>query len=178
MCHKKCAHAGNNQGRFKFLSLTLNPCFPLYPRFFSGGSGTLQQRRKRRQLTGQSGYLDRDLSEDGTQGSPLTTRVRGSVYDSILPSLTLKNWQSFPTPPVPSIPAPVTSHLISALAMPLMSFPFHPYLMLTLQVHITSCPDHFEGLLARLPSSMSPLPPPHYSSRNCFHHVISLFKTP
>lgn len=178
MCHKKCAHAGNNQGRFKFLSLTLNLCFPCYPRFFSGGSGTLQQRRTRRQLAGPGTLIETSQRMDSTWGSSLTARVRASVYNSVLPSLTLKNWQSLPTPPVPWLPASVTSHLISALAMPLMSFPFHPYLMLTLQVHITSCPDHFKGLLARLPSSMSPLPPLHYSSRNCFHHVTSLFKTP
>lgn len=138
----------------------------------------MQRRRRRRQLAGLGALTETSQGMDGTRGSSLTARVRASVYNSVLPSLTLKNWRSLPTAPVPRLPAPVTSYLISALAMPLMSFPFHPYLMLTLQVHITSCPDHFEGLLARLPSSMSPLPPPHYSSRNCFHHVISLFKAP
>lgn len=166
---------GNNRGRFKFLSLTQIHAF-LVPQILSGGRDFAAKKKEK--TTGWFRYLDRDLSEDGTQGSPLTTRVRASVYDSILPAHTLKNWQSFPTPPVPRSPSSSHQSPHFSTSMPLMSFPFHPYLYANTSSSHYLMSRPFQGPLARLPSSMSPLPPPHYSSRNCFHHVISLFKTP
>lgn len=109
----------------------------------------MQRRRTRRQLAGPGTLIETSQGMDGTRGSSLTVRVRASVYNSVLPSLTLNNWQSPPAPPVPGLPAHQSPHFCSSDASHVPSIPSIPYANTSSSHYLMSRP--FRGPLSPSP---------------------------